>query len=315
MGEMKVFDRLWYVILGVFFCANLAFGSQKPTISVSIPPQAYFVEKITKDTADIHILIPPNSDEHSLDFKPSAVVALQKSAVYFTIGLELEDILCQKFSSIKIIDISEGVEKMHDSYKHLHETSHKSLQDSHTHKHSHAHNHRHFHEHNHSDSRKNERKDPHIWLDPILVKKIARNIADELSKIYPQNAKFYVQNLADFEKELDSLHAQISQILSTSKGKKFIIYHPSLSYFERRYDLVQIPVEILGKEPKAKDLQAIINLAKKEKINTIFVQVGLAKSATKTLAKEIGANIIELNHLSREWDKTMLEIARQIAQN
>lgn len=204
---------------------------------------------------------------------------------------------------------------MHDSHKHLHETSHKSLYDSHTHKHSHTHNHGHFHEHNHSDSRKNERKDPHIWLDPILAKTIAKNISNHLSEIYPQNAKFYAQNLADFEKELDFLHAQISQILSTSKGKQFIIYHPSLSYFARRYDLVQIPVEILGKEPKAKDLQAIINLAKKEKINTIFVQVGLAKSATKTLAKEIGANIIELNHLSKEWDKTMLEIARQIAQN
>lgn len=301
---MSVIYRFLCVILGEILCASFAFGSQKPTISVSIPPQAYFVEKIAKDTADIHILIPPNSDEHSLDFKPSAVVALQKSAVYFTIGLELEEILGQKFSSVKIIDISEGVEKMRDSYEHNHAHLHKKhIHHSHD---SHAHS---------SDSHKSGRKDPHIWLDPILAKAIAQNISKSLSKIYPQNAKFYAQNLADFEKELDSLHAQISQILSTSKGKKFIIYHPSLGYFARRYDLVQIPVEILGKEPKAKDLQAIINLAKKEKIRTIFVQVGLAKNATKTLAKEIGANIIELHHLSREWDKTMLQIALQIAQN
>ena len=289
-----------------FFCANLAFGSQKPTISVSIPPQAYFVEKIAKDTADIHILIPPNSDEHSLDFKPSAIAKLQKSAVYFTIGLELEDILRQKFSSAKIIDISEGVEKMHD----LHEHNHGHLHNSREHNHSHD-----SHAHNHSDSHKNERKDPHIWLDPILAKTIAKNISNHLSKIYPQNTKFYAQNLTDFEAELDSLHTQISQILSTSKGKKFIVYHPSLGYFARRYNLIQIPVEILGKEPRAKDLQAIINLAKKEKINTIFVQSGFAKNPAKTLAKEIDANIIELNHLSKEWDKTMLEIARQIAKN
>lgn len=302
---MSVIYRFLCVILGEILCASFAFGSQKPTISVSIPPKAYFVEKIAKDTADIHILIPPNSDEHSLDFKPSAVVALQKSAVYFTIGLELEEILRQKFSSVKIIDISEGVEKMRDSYEHnhAHDLHKKHIHHSHD---SHAHS---------SDSHKSGRKDPHIWLDPILAKAIAKNISKSLSQIYPQNAKFYAQNLADFEKELDFLHAQISQILSTSKGKKFIIYHPSLGYFARRYDLVQIPVEILGKEPKAKDLQAIINLAKKEKIRTIFVQVGLAKNATKTLAKEIGANVIELHHLSREWDKTMLQIARQIAQN
>lgn len=313
---MSVIYRFLCVILGEILCASFAFGSQKPTISVSIPPQAYFVEKIAKDTADIHILIPPNSDEHSLDFKPSAVVALQKSAVYFTIGLELEEILRQKFSSVKIIDISKGVEKMRDSYEHNHTHLHDSYEHNHAHDLHKKHTHHSHDSHAHSsDSHKNERKDPHIWLDPILAKAIAKNISKHLSEIYPQNAKFYAQNLADFEKELDSLHAQISQILSTSKGKKFIIYHPSLGYFARRYDLVQIPVEILGKEPKAKDLQAIINLAKKEKIRTIFVQVGLAKNATKTLAKEIGANVIELHHLSREWDKTMLQIARQIAQN
>lgn len=314
---MRVFDKALYAILGVFFCANLAFGSQKSTISVSIPPQAYFVEKIAKDTADIHILIPPNSDEHSLDFKPSAIAKLQKSAIYFTIGLELEDILRQKFSSVKIIDISEGVEKMHDLHEHNHGHLHNSREHNHAHdlRKKHAHHSHDSHAHNHSDSRKNERKDPHIWLDPILAKTIAKNISNHLSKIYPQNAKFYAQNLTDFEAELDSLHAQISQILSTSKGKKFIIYHPSLGYFARRYNLIQIPVEILGKEPKAKDLQAIINLAKKEKINTIFVQSGFATNPAKTLAKEIDANIIELNHLSKEWDKTMLEIARQIAKN
>lgn len=313
---MSVFYRFLCVILGEILCVSFAFGNQKPTISVSIPPQAYFVEKIAKDTADIHILIPPNSDEHSLDFKPSAVVALQKSAAYFTIGLELEEILRQKFSSVKIIDISEGVEKMRDSNEHLHEHNHAhDLRKKHAH-HSHdSRGHKDFHAHNHGDSHKNKRKDPHIWLDPIFAKIIAKNISKSLSEIYPQNAEFYAQNLADFEKELDSLHAQISQILSTSKGKKFIIYHPSLGYFVARYDLVQIPVEILGKEPKAKDLQAIINLAKKEKINTIFVQSGFATNPAKTLAKEIGANVIELNHLSREWDKTMLQIAHQIAKN
>ncbi len=289
-------------------CLNVAsakdFNAQKPIISVSIAPVGYFVQKIAKNSVDINLIIPPNSDEHTMDFKPSVVADLQKSAVYFTIGLEIEAILADKFKDIKIVDISDGIAKMSDTHSHKH------------HEHNHAHDsHKSSdkaHAHSHKDS--HSRKDPHIWLDPILVKTIAQNIAKTLRKLYPQNAKFYAQNLAEFEKELDTLHAQISNILSQSKHKKFIIYHPSLSYFALRYNLTQIPVEILGKEPKARDLQAIIHLAKKEQIRTIFVQAGFAQKSAKTLAKELGANVAQINHLSNEWDKEMLQIARQIAQ-
>lgn len=308
----KNIRNLLCVILGVAFGVSFALGDSKPTISVSIAPQAYFVEKIVKNTANIHILIPPNSDEHSLDFKPSAIAKLQKSAVYFTIGLEMDSILRQKFSSVKIIDISKGIEKIQDLHKDSHTHNSKNPHTLRNNDSSKSHHHDSTHE-SHSDA--NERKDPHIWLDPILVKKIARNIADELSKIYPQNTSFYTKNLADFEAECDSLHNQISAILSQSKGKKFIIYHPSLGYFATRYHLIQMPVEILGKEPKARDLQALIKLAKKEQIKVIFTQIGFAKNAAKSLANEIGANVIELNHLSKEWDKEMLKIAHQIAQN
>ncbi|MGX3045625.1 metal ABC transporter solute-binding protein, Zn/Mn family [Helicobacter sp. T3_23-1056] len=303
-------------------CLNVAstkdFNTQKPIISVSIAPIGYFVEQIAKNTADINLIIPPNSDEHTLDFKPSVVANLQKSAVYFTIGLEIEAILADKFKGVKIVDISKGVAKINDTHEHNHGDSHEHdlhAHNSHSHGDSHAHDsHSHeleSHEHSHDS---HSRKDPHIWLDPILAKTLSQNIANTLRELYPQNAKFYAKNLADFEAKLDSLHAQITQILSKSKHKKFIIYHPSLSYFAKRYNLTQIPVEIKSKEPKARDLQAIITRAKKEQIRTIFVQAGFSQKSAKTLAKELGANVAQINHLSDEWDKQMLNIARQIAE-
>ncbi len=298
--------KILQMIFALCLCVGFAFGdskvqdlkTKKPLISVSIAPVSYFVQKIAQNSVDINLIIPPNSDEHTMDFKPIVVADLQKSAVYFTIGLEIEAILAQKFKGVKIVDISKGVAKINDSHKHSHE-HHEHNHESHE---SHAHSHE-----SHS------RKDPHIWLDPILVKTIAKNIANILSELYPQNAKFYAKNLANFEAELDTLHTQISSIFSQSKGKKFIIYHPSLSYFAKRYNLTQIPVEILGKEPKARDLQTIITRAKKEQIHTIFVQKGFAQKSAKTLAKELGANVAQINHLSDEWDKEMLNIARQIA--
>ena len=77
---------------------------------------------------------------------------------------------------------------------------------------------------------------------------------------------------------------------------------------------MQIPVEIEGKEPKTKDLQRLISVAKKEKIKTIFVQKGFSQNAAKSLAKELKASVVELNHLSDDYSKNLLEIAKKIAQ-
>lgn len=269
---------------------GLVCGFAKPLVSVSVPPQKYFVEKIAANTLDINVIIPAGVDEHNFDFKPATMQRLEKSDIYFTIGLEFERVFADKFQSnfanLQVIDTGKDL---------------RNLATSHTHKHSNSHE-------THSEN------DPHIWLDPILVKIQASTIAKALIAKYPQNKALYEANLAQFQAELDALNAEISALFKKSKNKKFIIYHPSLAYFAARYHLVQIPVEIEGKEPKTKDLQRIVSVAKKENIKTIFVQKGFSQNAAKSLAKELKASVVELNHLSDDYSKNLLEIAKKITQ-
>ncbi|HXU96092.1 MAG TPA: metal ABC transporter substrate-binding protein, partial [Candidatus Nitrosotalea sp.] len=59
---------------------------------------------------------------------------------------------------------------------------------------------------------KNESKgmtEPHIWLDPILVKIQVQNIADGLIKIDPENADYYQQNANQYKMKLDLLDNKI----------------------------------------------------------------------------------------------------------
>ena len=277
---------------------GLVCGFAKPLVSVSIPPQKYFVEKIAANTLDINVIIPASTDEHNFDFKPTTMKKLEKSDIYFTIGLEFERVFADKFQSnfanLQVIDTGKDLRNL--------KTLHTHSKDEH-----HAHEHSNSHE-THSE------KDPHIWLDPILVKIQASTIAKALIAKYPQNKALYEANLAKFQAELDALNAEISALFEKSKNKKFIIYHPSLAYFAARYHLVQIPVEIEGKEPKTKDLQRLVSVAKKENIKTIFVQKGFSQNAAKSLAKELKASVVELNHLSDDYSKNLLEIAKKIAQ-
>lgn len=309
---------------------GLVCGFAKPLVSVSIPPQKYFVEKIAASTLDINVIIPASTDEHNFDFKPATMKKLEKSHIYFTIGLEFERVFADKFQSnfanLQVIDTGKDLRNLVTLHEHS-ENAHKSSHDenAHTHlsgensqlndKNSHTHNAYEHHAHKHSNSHEtHSEKDPHIWLDPILVKIQASTIAKALIAKYPQNKALYEANLAQFQAELDALNAEISALFEKSKNKKFIIYHPSLAYFAARYHLVQIPVEIEGKEPKTKDLQRLVSVAKKENIKTIFVQKGFSQNAAKSLAKELKASVVELNHLSDDYSKNLLEIAKKIAQ-
>lgn len=313
---------------------SLVFGFAKPLVSVSIPPQKYFVEKIAANTLDINVIIPAGTDEHNFDFKPATMKKLEKSDIYFTIGLEFERVFADKFQSnfahLQVIDTGKDLRNLVTSHEHSDKHSqnaHKSSHDENAHAHlsgensqlndknSHTHNAYEHHTHKHSNSHEtHSENDPHIWLDPILVKIQASTIAKALIAKYPQNKTLYEANLAKFQAELDALNAEILALFEKSKNKKFIIYHPSLAYFAARYHLVQIPVEIEGKEPKTKDLQRLVSVAKKENIKTIFVQKGFSQNAAKSLAKELKASVVELNHLSNDYSKNLLEIAKKIAQ-
>lgn len=311
---------------------NAPLPAQKPIISVSIPPQEYFVRKIAGNTLQINVIIPAGTDEHNFDFKPATMQKVEKSDIYFGIGLEIEKNLTKRFESIAknlhFIDTGEGLRNLADTdgghlhSEHLHGThsrnegknSHgeheaaisahgKNSRENSPQKHAQDKN-----THAHSD----ENKDPHIWLDPILVKAQADIIANALIAAYPHNKALYEANLANFQAELDALHAQISALLANKKGKKFIVYHPSWAYFAARYDLVQIAVEFEGKEPKARDLQRLIEVAKKEQIATIFIQKGFPQNMAKSLAKECGANVVEINHLSGDWHNELVKSATNL---
>ncbi len=79
--------------------------------------------------------------------------------------------------------------------------------------------------------------DPHIWLDPILVKEQIEVIGDELIKVDSANANYYKQNAQNLTSELDILDKYIKQAFSSCQKKDFIAFHNAFSYFTDRYGL------------------------------------------------------------------------------
>ncbi|EGQ2238631.1 zinc ABC transporter solute-binding protein [Campylobacter coli] len=281
----KIF--LLFIFLGLFnsfLCAKTLQPSENlnlPLISVSIAPQAFFVKKIAGDTLNINIL---STNTHKPKSKSNPMKKLEKSELYFTIGLEFEkkltDKLEQKFPKVKIIDMQENI----------------SLAKA-------------------SSSDSEEILDPFTWLDPILVQNIALNTYNALVQKYPQNKSLYKHNLDKFLTELDVLNLQISSKLQKVKNKEFITYHPAWSYFAKRYNLVQNYEAALEKKLKNEDLKNLGKLIKEKNIKVVFVQTRFPENAAKTLAKECDAKIYKIDHLSYDWENELLKTANAFHEN
>jgi zinc transport system substrate-binding protein len=131
--------------------------------------------------------------------------------------------------------------------------------------------------------------DPHIWLDPILVKNQVENIEEALIKLDPANKEYYENSGNNFSKELDSLDSFIKSTLQTCEKKDFIAFHDAFSYFSNRYGLKQHTIQ--GASPEGEVLpqrmQEIAELARDLGINVIYSEELVDPRFAEVIAQEI----------------------------
>jgi len=288
------------VLLMVFLftgCVNNDHENSKAKIAVSILPQEYFVSKIAGDIFEINVLIPPGASPATYEPTPSQLASLSKTDLYLKLGhTGFEMAWMEKLTSankeMKVVDLSEGVNLIIEDVAH-----------------DHAHDHGHHHGHHHGGV------DPHIWLSPKNVKIIAKNIHEALLTYYPEHRETFDSNLGVFLQELDSLDRHISKTLSNLQSHSFFTYHPSLSYYARDYNLKQHPMELGGKEPSSAHLKKLIDTGIEKNIKIIFLQMQFDQKNAEVLAKETGAEIIQINPLDIEWYDQMVFITQKLEAN
>ncbi|NPA04334.1 MAG: zinc ABC transporter solute-binding protein [Epsilonproteobacteria bacterium] len=74
----------------------------KPIVAISILPQKYILDKITQDSFEVVVLLPPKVSPATFSPKPSTVLKLKKASLYLTIGLPFEKALLEKIETKKV---------------------------------------------------------------------------------------------------------------------------------------------------------------------------------------------------------------------
>ncbi|OWV22397.1 ABC transporter substrate-binding protein [Fibrobacter sp. UWB2] len=266
------------LFLLVLIPAVLWAGDGRITVAVSLQPYATLVKMLGGDRVNVVTLLPPGADPHNFEPKPAVIKAFSVAQVYFTDGSGLDKTWMPRFlganKNVQVVDISKGIEWMKSEEEHG------------------AHGHHH-----------DEEMDPHIWTSPTRMRFLAQNIFQELKKLDPKYVIDYVNRASMVQDELALVERQLNEaVISMPKDRRsFIVFHPTYGYLAKDFKLKQYTIEVNGKEPKPRDLANLVKVGRKNGVKTVFVQPQFSKRAAETIAKELGAVVVETDPLSADF--------------
>lgn len=288
--------RIIIIALSLSIIFSLSAVAAEFNAVVSIPPQKYIADKITEGRFETISMVDLGSNPHNYEPKPKQMVFLAHSDVYFSIGIEFEEVWLKKLLSagkdLKHIDTAKGIKRI-PVYGEIIEIEHDHNDD---------------HDHDHGGL------DPHIWLSPANMRVIAQNMAKAFIEIDPSGRSLYEKNLNSLLSEIDNTDFRVRENLEgIASGTPFMVFHPGWGYFAKTYDLRQVAVEVEGKEPKPALLKELIKYARERNIKVVFVQPQFSRKSAETIASAIGGHVVAIDNLAYDWSSNMIIVSEELA--
>ncbi len=261
----------------IFFVLLLITGTLfagKPLITVSIPPQAYFIHQIAGETRfDINIMIPGGQSPAVYSPRPSQIKAMNNSDGFFLIGhpafiFEKKHIrpFLKKHTGIPVISLHEKAQN------YAYET------DPH---------------------------DPHLWMSPVLIGHILPDLADWMSGFFPEDSLLFRNNAEHFALKIDTLQEELDVAFKEHGVEEFIIYHPSWGYFAKDFGIRQTAIESHGHEPGPRHLSELTRHTHEHDMKKIIIQKGFSRKSAEAVAEETNTRIVEADPLASDWMESL----------
>lgn len=258
-------------------------------VAVSLLPQQTFVERIGGTHVRTVVLVPPGKSPASHEPTPQQMEAVAASRLVFRIGVPFEEAwlprLAQLAPTAKVVDLRDGL-KLRPV----------DLPPG-------------------AAARSGGAPDPHVWLAPPLVMRMADRIRDELVALLPHAKAEIEANHARFVADLKMLDADIHARLAGKQQRRFMVYHPSWGYFADAYGLTQMPVEAGWKEPGPRTLQRVIEAARQNEVRVIFVQPQFSRKEAEAIAQAIGGEVVAVDPLAADYFDNLRRVAGIFARN
>lgn len=261
----------------------LAGAQSKPTVVVSIAPQATFVKEVAGDLVNVVTMLPPGANHETYSPPPQDMVQFSQANLYLAIGLPAErNGIMPKAAELnremKIVDVQNEVAK---TYAPLFLAP--------------------------------DDQDPHIWLSPKRAAAMVRLTGRELSLLDPANKETYAGNADKYIAKIEAAGREVQDSFKTLSNRTFIVYHPAFGYFAEEYSLTMLALEEEGKEADPRRMRELIDLAREKGIKVIFYQEDIDGRQSRTFAEELGGRAEMVSPMAADYVENLKRMARTFA--
>lgn len=161
--------------------------------------------------------------------------------------------------------------------------------------------------------------DPHVWLDPTLMARIAERVQAALVEADPGGRSTYDANAAAYAADVGALDAAYRQGLAQCQRRVIVTSHDAFGHLARRYGLTQDAITGLSpeSEPDPERLSELAAKVRAQGITTIFYETLVSPRVAETLARETGAKTAVLDPIEglteeeqaagRSWESVMTD--------
>ncbi|MDW8565903.1 metal ABC transporter solute-binding protein, Zn/Mn family [Staphylococcus shinii] len=291
------------VVVMLSACGNINKGENKDVSSknkLKIYTTAFafqsFTEQIGGKYVDVESIYPPGADMHTFEPTQKEMVNIAKGDLFIYSNKEMDPVAKKIAGSINNKDLKLALTA---------NLTHDDLVVNHEHEHEHE-GHDHDHEadgHNHEEGS----EDPHVWLDPVLNKKMVKSIKDDLVKKDPQHKTYYENNYKQVVDDLNDINQSLTKITEHPKRDTVVISHDSIGYLANRYGFKQEGVSGMNnEEPSQRDLMNIVNNIKQTKQPYVLYEQNISSKVTDVIQKESNSTPLSFHNmatLSKEESK------------
>jgi zinc/manganese transport system substrate-binding protein len=272
--------RIALVLLAVLLMVpvSLKGADRKIQAVATIPDLADMARNIAGDLIDVTSLATGVEDIHAVPMKPSFAVLLNRADVVILMGLEIEHAflpaLLEAARNPKILRDAPGYIDCSVYVTPLDVPTRldRALGDQHP------------------------VGNPHINLDPVRGKDMARALADGLTRNYPEYEATFKKNLDTYLATLDAAIARWEQEAKPLHGIKLVSYHPDMLYFAERFGMEAVgTIEIrAGVDPTPGHIAELQERMRREKVGLVVRELHYPAGLAETIAQSTGATLVEL---------------------
>lgn len=149
--------------------------------------------------------------------------------------------------------------------------------------------------------------DPHVWLSTYNAGIIAKALANNLSRLDPNNATEYNKNLQTFLSDLHKTKSDIIGNFESNPPSGYFVFHNAYAYFEDEFGIEHQGVVTMhgGQAPKAGVLAELKKQLKNTPNACLFREPQFDSKIVARLAEGTRTKIAVLNPIGYEKDKNI----------